>query len=39
MHDTDHRPIHGTGARNEHIDMVLDSFRMSGAIVYTSLGV
>lgn len=27
------------GERNEHIDMVLDSFRMSGAIVYTSLGV
>ena len=26
------------GERNEHIDMVLDSFRMSGAIVYTSLG-
>ena len=33
------RAVLHVGERNEHIDMVLDSFRMSGAIVYTSLGV
>ena len=33
------RAVLHVGERNEHIDMVLDSFRMSGAIVYTSVGV
>lgn len=33
------RAVLHIGERDDHIEMVLDAFRASGAIVYTSLGV
>lgn len=33
------RAVLHIGERDDHIEMVLDAFRASGAIVYTSLGI